>query len=102
TDVVNCEDIRMIQRSCGAGLLLEALQPLLVFGEYRWQDFDRHVATEPSVAGAIDFTHPARAKGRDDFVRPEGCARRKTHRFKSAVQLTTTVSVAERLPRPPA
>ena len=32
-NVVNCDDIRMIQRACGAGFLLKAMQPLLIVGE---------------------------------------------------------------------
>jgi len=91
-DVMNCEDIRMIQRARCAGFLLEAMQPLLIVGERRREYFYSDLSTETSISRAIDFSHSARTEGRDDFVRPEACARRKTHRFKSAVQLTTTVS----------
>ena len=43
------------------------------------EDFEGDVASEASVAGAIDFTHPAGAERRDDFVRSEFGSRLQTH-----------------------
>src|SRR5262245_32459271 len=68
-DVINCEDIRMVQSSCGTGFLLEAMQPLLIVGKCRRQHFDSDITAETSISSAINFAHPARAERRDDFVR---------------------------------
>jgi hypothetical protein len=40
-----------------------------------WEDFDGYGPIEPSIAGAIDFSHAARAEGRLDFIGAELCAR---------------------------
>jgi hypothetical protein len=41
------------------------------------QHFERHVSTEANVARAVDLTHAARAKRRDDFVRAQAIAWRQ-------------------------
>ncbi len=61
----------MVQRRGGAGLLLEAPQPVGIGGERRRQHLDRDVAPEPRVAGAVDLAHAASAERADDFIRTE-------------------------------
>ena len=57
-DVVERADVRMVERGKRPRLALEAR------AEYRpLEDLDRDVATEPSVARAVDLAHPARADG---------------------------------------
>jgi hypothetical protein len=73
-DVVDGEDVWMIQRSDGAGFLLEATQAIGVFRESFRQDFDRNVAAEARVLRAKHFAHSARANRRDNFVRTEFAA----------------------------
>ena len=73
-DVVNGEDVRVVERRCRPRLALEPLQALRVGREFRWQDFDRHVAPEPRVASAPYFAHPAGTDGGDDLIRPESGA----------------------------
>ena len=68
-DVMERADVRMIQRGDGARLTLEALASLGIVGDLRRQDLDRHVPTEPGVAGAVDLAHPARAEPRVDLIR---------------------------------
>jgi hypothetical protein len=63
----------MIQRGDGLGFTLETL------AELRAGNFDRNVAIQTRVSGAIDFSHPARANGRKDFVRAEFVAGREQH-----------------------
>jgi hypothetical protein len=58
----------VLQLGDGAGLALEALLQVGRGGEVLRQDLDRDLAVEPRIAGAINFTHAARAGGRSDFV----------------------------------
>jgi hypothetical protein len=69
----------MIERGNGARFLLEAAETIGVMRERVGEDFEGDVASEASVAGAIDFTHPAGAERRDDFVRSEFGSRLQTH-----------------------
>ena len=45
------------------------------------QNLDRDVAVELRVPRTEDLSHPARAEGREDLVRPEPCPGGETHRF---------------------
>jgi hypothetical protein len=38
-----------------------------------------HVAASPRVPRAVDFAHPARTEGRNNFIRPEFYARWEWH-----------------------
>ena len=67
-------DVRMIERCERAGLALEARQPFMVVGKAFGQHFQRHVAIELCIAGAVHLTHSARANRRDNLVRPEPLA----------------------------
>ena len=59
----------MIQAGDGAGLALEALTEVGVFGQMGRQNLDGYGAVEPGVFGLVDLTHPPRSQGRQDFVR---------------------------------
>ena|SRR6266849_1249459 len=67
-EIMNRGDIGMIQPREGLGLLVEALTGRFVSEGAGWQDLQGHVALEPLVAGAIDFTHAARANLLHDAV----------------------------------
>jgi hypothetical protein len=69
--VVDGDDVGMVERAGGAGLLLEAAQPLGVRGQRCGQDLDRDVARQPRVPRAVDLAHPARAQRGRDLVGPE-------------------------------
>jgi hypothetical protein len=58
----------MVQRSDGSGFMVEARAPLGVGNEEIGEDFQRNVATEPAVAGAIDLAHAAGANGSKHVV----------------------------------
>ena len=67
-DVEDRQQIRMVHRSGGARLLLEATQAVGVLGEHRRQDLDGDLARDARIAGAVDLPHPARPERCDDFV----------------------------------
>ena len=70
-DVVERQDVGMAERRHGARLALEALAALGALAEVRRQHLDRHVATEPGVARAVDLAHPSRTERGRDLVGPE-------------------------------
>ncbi len=70
----------MVQRGGRACLLLEALQPLRIGGQTGRQDLDGDVTPEARVASPIHLPHAARAKERDDLIRPESSAGSGRHR----------------------
>ena len=67
SNLVDRRDIRMIERRQGAGLALEARQPLGARGELLRQDLDCHLASELRVLGAIYRPHTTLAKLGGDF-----------------------------------
>jgi hypothetical protein len=67
-DVVKRTDVGMVERRDRARFLVEPLTELRIDSQRFRQHFDRDDAIESSVAGFVDLAHPARAKGRDDFV----------------------------------
>jgi len=69
----------VIQRGHRARFALEALRELLR------GDFDRDVAPQPRIAGAIHLTHASRADQRENFVGAEFVAGRKRHLFSKQV-----------------
>ena len=77
--IVDGDDIGMIQRGDGARFEFEALAAHGIVGHVGRQDLQRDVASEARIAGAIHFTHAARAEGRDDFVGAEVVAGRERH-----------------------
>ncbi len=78
-DVVQRADVRMIQRRDSACFAIEPFTELRIAGELRRQDFDGDVASQPRIARAIDFAHPARSKRGHDLVRAEPSSSRKRH-----------------------
>jgi len=68
TDVEDGEDIRVVERGGCAGFEFKSPQPISVFGEFGGQDFDCDIPTEPLIARAIHFTHPASAERGDDAI----------------------------------
>src|SRR5262245_6602703 len=56
-DLENSDDIRVVERGCGLGLLLEAAQPFRVLRVAFGKELDCDFAIEPGVLRQIDFTH---------------------------------------------
>jgi hypothetical protein len=67
-DVVHRQDVRVLQRSERACLLLEAAHQIFV--EAR-QHLDRHLAAEARIVRAVDLRHAALAERRADLVGAE-------------------------------
>ncbi len=70
-DVVDRDDVRVVERGSGPGLLLEALQPLRVGGQGGRQHLDRDLAPEPRVPRLVHLSHSPGTQGRLDLVRTE-------------------------------
>ena len=67
-DVVKNANVGVVQTGDGARLPLKSLPGFGIGGEMRGQNLDCHIAAEPRVAGAIDFSHTAGAQRCDNFV----------------------------------
>jgi hypothetical protein len=76
---VDAGNIGMAQRCQGPGFALETGDPLGVARNQVGDDLQRDLSPEPAVPGAVNLTHSACAKGRDDFVRAEPVANREGH-----------------------
>ena len=71
SDVEHGDDIRMVERAGGAGLLLEAAEQIAISRETFVENLDGDVTAQPGVLGSIDYAHAALADHRDDLIRPE-------------------------------
>jgi hypothetical protein len=69
----------MIQGRNSAGFALETLPAHGVGRKLRRKNLDRNGAIEPSIAGTVDLTHPARPEPGDDFVGAQFCATCQGH-----------------------
>ena len=78
-DVVERADVGMIELRNHARLAVEALAKLSICGELGRERLDRDDAVESRVAGFVDLAHAARARGCDDFIRPEASTRVERH-----------------------
>jgi len=74
-DLEERRDVRMGEPGGGLGLAQEAPPALGVRAERRRQEFDRHFASGPAVAGEVNVSHAAGADLRDDRIRTESSAR---------------------------
>jgi hypothetical protein len=86
-DVVDRDDVRVGEGCERPHLALESSERLGVAGERRRQDFDRHLAAEARVAGAVDLAHATSAERADDLVCAESRARAKGHSAASIIIL---------------
>src|SRR6266540_4217247 len=66
--VVDRQDIRMIQLTGRACLLLEAMQPARIHRERLGDQLDRHLAPEPWIPCAVDLAHAPGTQPSDDLV----------------------------------
>ena len=71
SEIEHRDDAGVVELPGGAGLLLEAADPLRIERDVAVQDLDRDVAAEARVAGAVDLAHAPRADAVGDLVRPE-------------------------------
>jgi hypothetical protein len=84
-DVKQGADVRVTQRRDVPSLPSEPFPEARVGCEMRGQEFNCDHAVESRVASAINLTHPARAKRRDDLVRAQASSGSKRHRIEPAM-----------------
>jgi hypothetical protein len=69
----------MLKRRDGFGFAVETGAEVGASGQVRGKNFDRNVASEASVARAVDLAHAASAGGRQNLVGAELGAGRERH-----------------------
>ena len=89
-DVVDGENVRMVERTRGAGFLLKTVQPVFILGVGRRQHLDSDISSQPRITRALDFAHPAGANGRDNFIWSKSGACDKSHKYFSDTQVVLT------------
>ena len=65
------DDVGVVQRGDSSGLTLEARAPVRVVADFTAQDFQRDIAAEARVGGAIDIAHSAGTQRRLNCIRTE-------------------------------
>jgi len=80
-EAVDAGDVRMVERRQRAGLALESGEPVGIRCELGRQRLDGHVASQPGVAGAVDFAHSALAEQVLHFVWAERVPGGESHRL---------------------
>ena len=70
-EVVDGSDVRMIEGRENLSLTLETSHVVGIVRERSGEDFDRYVASEFRVPGAVDFAHAACPDKRKNLVRPQ-------------------------------
>ena len=73
-DVINSDDAGMVEAARGTRFLRKTGAARFVAGKYLGEDFQRDVASQPRIAGAENFTHPAGAERGHDLVRADASA----------------------------
>jgi hypothetical protein len=73
-DIVNGEDVRVIELSCGACFLLEPGNATGVRCTGGGDHFDGHSPIEPRITRSVDDAHSTGAQPLDDFVRADSGA----------------------------
>jgi hypothetical protein len=73
----------VVQRAGGAGLVLEAAEPLGI-GDLLGKNLDRDLALQARVTGAVDLAHAPRAEEPHHLVRAESRACLESHRYTPA------------------
>ena len=71
---VDVRDVRVVQRRENFGFALKAGEPVGVRRDRRRQDFDRDLALQVGIGGAVHLTHAAHAEQGDDVIRTESRA----------------------------
>jgi|GEM_PF-2811311 len=78
-DVVDCQDVRMVQRARRARFEFEATQTVHVAGQIGREDLDGDVPPETGVEGLVDLSHTSRANRGEDAVGTKLDAGCKSH-----------------------
>jgi hypothetical protein len=73
----------MTQGSDRLGFALEPGASVGIASYFRMQNFQRDIAIQPRITGAVDFAHAASAQRSLDFIRPEFRTRVERHSWAS-------------------
>ena len=92
-ETVHVRDVRMVQRSEHLRLAAESRETLRITGKRSRQDFERDVAVQFLVAGAVDLAHASGADEADDLVWANSCSRGQGHETSSAWARGPTTSI---------
>src|SRR5207247_2134920 len=79
----------------GLRFLHKAAHAVLMSGNLRGQNLQRHFAIKLGIVRQIHLTHPALAELRADFITAEFCSSCNGHFLSPAVQFKTTVMGVE-------
>ncbi len=74
-------DVGMVERRQNFGFPLKSKPAVRILSEGLRQHFQRHVALQLGVAGAVHLAHAARADGREDFIGAESVTYREGHGY---------------------
>jgi hypothetical protein len=78
-DVVNCADVRVIQRRNRSGFMLKTGSQVRVGAHAGGGDLDRDGSKQTVIARSVDFAHATRARKCEDFVGTEPGTRFERH-----------------------
>ena len=76
---IDRDDVRVVECGDGAGFAREAFVPRRIGGHAGGQHFQRNIAGEPGIAGAIHLAHSACPERADDLIRPDAGSRVQCH-----------------------
>jgi hypothetical protein len=76
---MDAHDVGVREGRDRARLAFEARQSIAITGQFVGQDFDRHLAAEPFIAGSVHRAHPAGAQKSEDLVGAQASAGSKRH-----------------------
>src|SRR5580700_7171177 len=76
---VDGDNVWMVELGKGLRLTTKTREPLGVMRHFGGQHFERYVAAEFRIGGAIHLPHSTGAKRRLDFIGAEFCPRSKSH-----------------------
>src|SRR5437867_12372627 len=83
--VMDSSDVGVIEGRQHLRFVLETCHPLLIMHKGSGENFDRHLAAESRVFGAIDFTHAAGTQKRKNFVGSDLPSQERFRRFHVSV-----------------
>jgi hypothetical protein len=79
TDIIDCADVRMIQRGNRAALTVEAHTCLRIVTQVAQDQLEGHRAVQPRVLRPIHCAHAAGAKLADDLIGAKPRSRQQDH-----------------------
>jgi hypothetical protein len=85
-DTVDMCNVGMIDCRQQLGFAIEPADAFRIDRKTGWQDFDRDVTIQPTIARAIDLAHSPGAKCRHDLIVADPCPRVWCHRAEPIIR----------------